>query len=97
MNFGNTYVLQHTNICISGASHFFCPSAAEEYLQPKILSQHTQPACHRNFEDNMTHDTDSTENLKQEEAESVASSFQLQIKLPGKIYFQAALNENLYN
>lgn len=96
MNSGNTYVLQHTNICISGASHFFCHFAAEEYLKPKVLPQHTQPACHLNFEDNMTQ-KDSADNLKQGEAESVVYSFQLQINFFGKIYFITALNENLYN
>lgn len=40
---------------------------------------------------------DSSENLKQGETESVVSSFQLQIKFSGKIYFKAALNENPYN
>lgn len=75
---------------------FCCHFAAEEYLQPKILPQHTQPAFLLNFEDNMKQ-KDSTENLKQGEVEPVVSSSQLQIKFSGKIYFKVALNENLYN
>lgn len=60
------------------------------------MPQHTHPACHLYFEANMTQ-KDSSENLKQGETESVVSSFQLQIKFSGKIYFKAALNENPYN
>lgn len=55
-----------------------------------------QLACHSYFEDNMRW-KGSTENLKQGEAETVVSSFQLQINFSKNIYFKAALNENLYN
>lgn len=55
-----------------------------------------QLACHSYFEDNMRW-KGSTENLKQGEAETVASSFQLQIKFSRNIYFKAASSENLYN
>lgn len=55
-----------------------------------------QLVCHSYFEDNVRW-KGSTENLKQGQAETVVSSFQLQIKFSKNIYFKAALNENLYN
>lgn len=91
---GNAHVLQHTNIYLQYFS--FCYYfAAQGSTQPKMLPQCSQAACHSYFEDNMRED--STDNLKQGAAEPVVSGFQLQIKFSGKIYFKAALNENLYN
>lgn len=40
LNSGNTYVLQHTNICISGASHFSAILQQNTY-NPKYATTHT--------------------------------------------------------
>lgn len=53
-------------------------------------------SLHLGFE-NSVRQEDSTDNLKQGAAEAVFPSFQLQIIFSRKIYFKAALTENLYN